>query len=109
MAHKQEHDQLKLSSSWRCNNPPGLDLELLDWVDVDRVGGVEGERPGGGFTYDVRIGWGYWGMLRKKLRVNLLTREWGKEKSQTPLRTSCVSGAWECLCRARTRRGGAAW
>ena len=53
MAHKQEHDKLKLSFSWRLYNPPGLDLELLDWVDVDRVGWVEGERPWGGFTYDV--------------------------------------------------------
>ena len=52
MACKQEHNKLKLSSSWRLYNPPGLDLELLDWVDVDCVGGVEGERPGGGFTYD---------------------------------------------------------
>ena len=34
------------------NNPPGLDLELLDGVDVDRVGGVKGERSGVGFTYD---------------------------------------------------------
>ena len=65
MADKQEHNYLNLSSSRRLYNPPGFDLELLDWVDVDRVGGVEGERPGGGFTYDVRIGLG---MLRKKLR-----------------------------------------
>ena len=33
-------------SAWINSNSPGLDLEFLDGVDVDCVGGVEGDLPG---------------------------------------------------------------
>ena len=36
-----------INSALLKSNSPGLNLELLDRVDVDRVSGVEGERPGG--------------------------------------------------------------
>ena len=36
-----------INSALLKSNSPGLNLELLDRVDVDCVSGVEGERPGG--------------------------------------------------------------